>query len=49
MENGDDWSRNNILTQGAGAIGKYMDIDRGILDELMKYKKLLGEIDGEDS
>lgn len=33
---GDDWSRNNIRTGGAGAIGRYVPYDAALVDELRR-------------
>ncbi|MEA3641751.1 MAG: hypothetical protein VBE63_17700 [Lamprobacter sp.] len=39
---GDDWSRNNIRTGGAGAIGWSLPADAGLIDELRRLANVLG-------
>lgn len=38
---GDDWSRNNIRTGGAGAIGWSLPADAGLIDELRRLAQIL--------
>lgn len=40
---GDDWSRNNVRTVGAGAIGWKIPIDEKLVSELNELKKIINE------
>lgn len=40
---GDDWSRNNVTTGGAGAIGWKIPIDEKLVSELNELEKIINE------
>ena len=42
---GDDWSRNNVMTGGAGAIGWMIPYDKKLADELKELNDIIPKKD----